>query len=153
MSESVPMNLANQPKPFSLNDLAAKVATVYTATMTATKALGISPKSDLDCLVCLKEANGTLQELIALIQSKQANLEEIAPENPTPNTSLISEEINQEKAQFHVVGVQLFEHGKIVGTSLYSTVVKARGVRDTLNKKFAELRVNHEAKMMNYPVY
>lgn len=150
MSESVPMNLANQPKPFSLNDLAAKISFIYQCSMTAAKCNA----DEVDRIkACVKEANGALQELIALIQSKQMNLEEIAPENPTPNTSLITEEINQEKAQFHVVGVQLFEHGKIVGTSLYSTVVKARGVRDILNKKFAELRVQHEAKMMNYPVY
>ncbi len=55
--------------------------------------------------------------------------------------------------QYTVFGVQIWEHGHNVGTALYSTMPKARSVADILNRKYAELQVDHEAKIMPYPVY
>ncbi len=50
-------------------------------------------------------------------------------------------------------GVQIWEKGICVGTALYKKTAAARAVRDILNKKYAELQVDHEAKIVKYPVY
>lgn len=52
-----------------------------------------------------------------------------------------------------VHGVQVWEKGICVGTALYSTMSAARHVKDILNRKYAELKVEHEAKIILYPVY
>jgi hypothetical protein len=61
--------------------------------------------------------------------------------------------VKQEKPQFYVHGVQLWQNGKLAGTSCYSTMSKARSIKNTLNQEFARLKVNHEAKIMMYPVF
>lgn len=53
----------------------------------------------------------------------------------------------------HVTGVQIWEKGICVGTALYKHVHHARAVAKILNEKYAELRVDHEAKLITYPVY
>lgn len=50
-------------------------------------------------------------------------------------------------------GVQIWEKGICVGTALYKSTAAARAVRDILNKKYAELKVDNEAKIVKYPVY
>lgn len=50
-------------------------------------------------------------------------------------------------------GVQIWEKGILVGVALYKNTSTARAVRDILNRKYAELQVDHEAKIMKYPVY
>jgi len=52
-----------------------------------------------------------------------------------------------------VYGVQIWEVGHCSGVALYSKMSDARAVRDILNKKYAELKVDHEAKITPYPVY
>ncbi len=54
---------------------------------------------------------------------------------------------------YYVFGVQIWEYGKCVGVALYRKVSDARAVKDILNAKYAELKVNHEAKIANYPIY
>lgn len=58
-----------------------------------------------------------------------------------------------DKAAYHVYGVQVWEKRICTGTALYSKMVDARRVAELLNKKYAELGVDHEAKIMVYPVY
>ncbi len=53
----------------------------------------------------------------------------------------------------YVYGVQIWEKGRCEATALYRDIVAARAVRDILNKKYAELKVDHEAKIINFPVY
>lgn len=50
-------------------------------------------------------------------------------------------------------GVQIWEKGRLEGVALYRNMADARRVRDILNAKYAELHVDHEAKILNYPVY
>lgn len=50
-------------------------------------------------------------------------------------------------------GVQIWEKGILAGVALYKDTSAARAVRDILNRKYAELKVDHEAKVMKYPVY
>lgn len=142
--ENNPISI-EQPSPkFTLIDLEQLLGSIYRKTINFTKQL---PVENTD----LKEANGILQGLIAQVAKNIRDLEPIditKPESPE-----ISYTFKQDKPSFHVVGVQLIENGKLVGTSLYSTVVKARAIRDTLNKEFARLKVNHEAKIINYPVF
>lgn len=99
----------------------------------------------------LIDINSKLHELVAIVTKHVNDLEPI--DMPTVSNELIQTTINTEKPVMQVCGVQLIENGRLVGTSLYSTVVKARSIRDILNKKFAELKVNHEAKIVNYPVF
>src|SRR5260221_341011 len=49
--------------------------------------------------------------------------------------------------------IQIWEKGILVGVALYKDTSAARAVRDILNRKYAELKVEHEAKIMKYPVY
>lgn len=53
----------------------------------------------------------------------------------------------------YVFGVQIWENGRCVGVALYRNVSAARQVKEILNAKYAELKVDHEAKIENYPVY
>jgi len=133
-----------QPKPkFSLNDLEAKLTIIYNALMAKNQSGQLDPDTTT--------ARSITQELIAIITRLNIDLDVIGAgvvENKTVQTI-----INTEKPQFHVYGVQLIENGQLTGTSLYSTIIKARKIRDILNTKFAELRVNHEAKIINYPVF
>lgn len=52
-----------------------------------------------------------------------------------------------------VFGVQIWEKGHCSGVALYRRMIDARMVRDTLNAKYSELKVDHAAKIENYPVY
>lgn len=141
----------DQPKPeFTMKELADKLGLAYSNAIRLGKYLGdvhnIEQNKDY-----LKAITVILQELVSQINIKVENLDSIhtnLPDVPEVNLTL-----NQEKPDHYVVGVQLFENGKLIGTSLYTTVVKARMIKDVLNKRFAELRVNHEAKLINYPVF
>jgi hypothetical protein len=138
----------DQPKPaFSLDDLEAKLAAIYTRVMNAAQYGWNEPTVKEG----IKEANGMLQELLAITIKHKQDLTPI--DVFYPSAPAILEEFRQETPDHYVCGVQLIEQGKLVGTSLYTTIVKARTIRDILNKRFAELRVNHEAKIINYPVY
>lgn len=53
----------------------------------------------------------------------------------------------------YVFGVQIWEKGHCSGVALYRKMIDARQVRDVLNAKYAELKVDHVAKIENYPVY
>lgn len=140
------VELTEQPKPkFTLIDLEQKLAQIYSMSQKIQRFPEQVSPEDMSVYV------GTIQELFAVASKHVADLEAI--DMPTVSNELIQTTINTEKPVLQVCGVQLIENGKLVGTSLYSTVVKARSIRDVLNKKFAELRVNHEAKIVNYPVF
>lgn len=151
------IELTEQPKPkFTLIDLEQYLSKIFTATMTSNKIIVESKIAmsavDKDLLViCIREANSNLQELIAKVDKIKSDLDII--EMPQSITSAVMTELDTEKVAFHVCGVQLWENGVMKGTSLYSSVFKARKIRDILNAKFAELKVKHEAKIVNYPVY
>lgn len=136
--------LTEQPKPkFTLQDLDAKLSLIYDQ---------LKPITSVDQnTMNLNLVRGVLQELLAICNKHINDLESIDVQ--TDSTQAITTALETEKVAFHVTGVQLIENGQNVGTSLYSTVFKARKIRDILNSKFAELRVNHEAKLINYPVY
>lgn len=145
----------DQPKPaFTLDDLELKLAAIYTQTMLATKQM-TSPDHSLAANAKawdgLRQANGMLQEIIAIVDKQKRDLNSIEPNLPV--SSAITDALNIDKPDHYVCGVQLVENGQLIGTSLYTTVVKARKIRDILNKRFAELRVDHEAKIVNYPVF
>lgn len=94
---------------------------------------------------------GNIQELLGITVKCIADLIPIdapMPENPTVQSML-----DTTKPEFYVCGVQLIENGKLQGTSLYSTIVKARTIKEKLNTRFAKLEVNHVAKIINYPVF
>lgn len=143
------MELVDQPKPpFDLTELAAKLDLIYNALLAKNQSGQLDPDT--------KTAREVTQELIAIIDKHQRDIMAIEPKlmsAPDSVSKTIATSIGEEKIQFHVCGVQLIEHGKIVGTSLYTTIIKARKIRDILNSKFAEMRVNHEAKILNYPVF
>lgn len=150
-SGNVVTTMIEQPKPkFTLVDLETALERIYKNNLQATK-FGKDLKIDAHFIPFLVEANSDLQELIAAINKVKNNLDVI--ELPSDNNKAITDVINTEKPEFTVCGVNLIENGKMVGTSLYTNVIKARKIRDILNSKFAELRVNHEARISNYPVY
>lgn len=142
----VEQSLVEQPKPkFTLEDLEKRLSNLYDGITRAIKEVGPHTETRL------RDANGELQELLAIVIKHKSDFEPIdinRPDNP-----LVQEELQTEKPEFYVVGVQLIENGKLVGTSLYTTVAKARKIKDACNKEFARLRVNHEAKLVNYPVF
>jgi hypothetical protein len=92
-----------------------------------------------------------LHGLLAEVERIKTNLDVI--EMPVETAKAITDTIETEKPEMIVCGVQLFEYSKIQGTSLYTTIVKARKIRNVLNTRFAELKVDHFAKIVNYPVY
>ncbi|SRR6266404_2409974 len=139
-----PISIEQSTPKFTLIDLDQILGTIYTKTINFSKQL---PVVNYD----LAEANSSLQGLVAQVAKNIRDLEPI--DMPLVENKKISETFQVEKPAFHVCGVQLFENEKLVGTSLYSTIVKARIIRDTLNKEFARLRVNHEAKIISYPVF
>lgn len=143
-----------QAKPYSLNDLDKALSAIYTRTLNCTKFNPISDQATPEQKAVhagLIEANSMMQGIIAIVARKLNDLESIEPEMATDK--VITDTLQTEKPEFHVCGVQLIENQKLVGTSLYSTAVKAKKIRDTLNAKFAQLRVNHSAKIVNYPVF
>lgn len=126
--------LENQPKPkFTLLDLEQQLSLAYNNVTNIT------------------ETRGILHHLISVVTKCKADLGSI--DLPIETAKAITDTIQTEKPEFTVCGVQLIENGVLQGTSLYTTIVKARKIRDILNARFAELRVPHEAKIRNYPVY
>jgi hypothetical protein len=143
------MEQVDQPKPvFTLDDLAQKLDYVYTRTMSATHYFLSQDSQEAKFLA---EANGIIQELIAIVDKHKRDLTPI--DVPYATSEPVTTELNQQKPDHYICGVQLIENKALVGTSLYTTVIKARQIRDVLNKRFAELKVNHEAKIVNYPVF
>jgi hypothetical protein len=141
------ITMTEQPKPkFTLQDLDKKLTEVYNTLSSSVK----QQQTDLD-KAPLRWANSIVQELLSIVSKHINDLEPI--DVATNTTEAITTALETEKVAFFVTGVQLTEDGKNVGTSLYTTVFKARKIRDILNAKFAELKVNHEAKLINYPVY
>lgn len=141
----------NQPTPpFTIEELASKLDQAYRISIAASKDLAIYTPA-LPAVKELAIVNGILQELIAIVDQKRRDLDSINPSMPT--SQVMTDVLATEKPAFHVTGVQLIENNKLVGTSLYSTVIKARKIKDILNTKFAELRVDHVAKLVNYPVF
>jgi hypothetical protein len=49
--------------------------------------------------------------------------------------------------------VQIWEKGVMNGVAFYSTQHQAVAVKDVLNRKYAELGVDHEAKVISAPIY
>jgi len=141
--------MEDQPKSkLTLNDLEKQLSFIFNMTIGVTKSLN---ETNIEQKTLLTQANSILQELIVLVVKTKTDLDVIGTE--TVENKTVQTIINTEKAQFTVCGVQLIENGILVGTSLYSTVIKARKIRDVLNAKFAELKVNHGAKIVNYPVF
>lgn len=139
-------NTEDQPKPkFTLVDLEKKLEELYTIGLEASK------EDETTIYDSIKEINGIAQELLSIVTHCISDLEPI--DLPQHSLPVLTQVINSEKPVFSVSGVQLIENRKIVGVSLYSTVIKARMIRDTLNKEFARLKVEHEAKILNYPVF
>jgi hypothetical protein len=150
--DTEPKIQVDQPKPpFTLLDLSNKLSQAYDLNTQALKILHNTSALTVNANNCVKEANSLLQELVAIVAQASANFETI--EMPKPTSDIVNETFSQENPQFWVSGVQLIEQRKLVGTSLYSTVIKARTIKDILNKKFADLRVDHEAKIIQYPVF
>jgi len=134
-----------QPKPkFTLLDLEQRLTIAYDCIMKKQKNL-TDPNFDNSI------ALGAVQELLSVIVKYKADLGSI--DLPIETAKAITDTIQTEKPEFTVCGVQLIENGQLQGTSLYSTIVKARKIRDVLNARFAELQVKHEAKILQYPVY
>lgn len=134
--------LTEQPKPkFTLQDLDTKLTEAYEL-LKPNPTIGITNANN---------SRRIIQELLSIVAKHINDLEPI--DIQTDSTSAIITALETEKVVFYVTGVQLIENDQNVGTSLYSTVFKARKIKDILNAKFAELRVNHEAKLINYPVY
>jgi hypothetical protein len=132
--------LIDQPAPkFTLLDLERQLTDCYSILLK-----GVTPQDIRDC-------TGKIQELLTIVTSCKTNLESI--ELPVENNPIIQQTLNIDKPELSVCGVQLWENGVLKGTSLYTTIIKARIIRDTLNKEFAKLKVNHEAKIINYPVF
>lgn len=139
------VTMTEQPKPkFTLQDLDHTIGRCYDLSLEFSKHLPVKNNN-------ITEINRRLQELLSIVTKHISELEPI--DVTRDNTEAITTALETEKVAFFVTGVQLSENGKNVGTSLYSTVFKARKIKDILNAKFAELRVNHEAKLINYPVY
>lgn len=144
-----PEQLVDQPKPkFTIEDLDKKVSSIFNTILAVKRKF---PIATIDSEDYLKTALSELQELLAIIAKHRNDLEPI--DINKPEVALVLEVLKTEEVAFNVVGVQLIENGVLKGTSLYSTVVKARKIKDQLNREFARLRVNHEAKILNYPVY
>src|SRR5260221_7735338 len=130
----------NQPTPvFTLLDLEAKLAVAF----------DFIPSDITKQHIVL--AREILHELLGIVAKLKNDLGSI--EMPIETAKAITDTIQTEKPEFSVCGVQLIENGILVGTSLYSTVIKARKIRDVLNQRFVELRVDHVAKIVNYPVF
>lgn len=141
--------LVDQPKPkFTLEDLETKLSNVYNLIMRQVHRSNTNEPIQPDRLI---EANATLHELVAIVNKHRADLEPI--DINKPEIPLVLETLGTQRVEFYCTGVQLIENGVLQGTSLYTTVVKARKIKDQLNAEFARLRVNHEAKIVNYPVY
>lgn len=137
--------LVDQPSPkFTLIDLEHTIGRCYDLTLNFTKHLSVQNNN-------LQEVNRRLQALLATIVRCKNDLNSI--EMPALGNPIIQQTLNIDKPEFVVCGVQLIENGKLVGTSLYSSIPKARIIRDKCNKEFARLKVNHEAKIVNYPVF
>ena len=138
----------DQPEPkFNLDDLAQKLSFVYNMTMGALK--NCPPQFEIKTQ--LQAATGQLQELVAIVDKCKRDMEVI--DVPTNTNQEMLNALETEKIQFHVVGVQYIIGKRVEGIALYTTVPKARKIRDILNQKFAELRVDQVAKIINYPVY
>lgn len=149
--------MVEQPKPkFTLLDLEAALDNIFRNNLkfcTHHKAFidDIQSPEEEQLRDGLVRSNEILQELLATIARIKNDLDVI--ELPSDNNQAISDAINTEKSEFSVYGVQLIEHKKIAGVSLYTTVSKARKIRDILNSHYAQQRVEFEAKIVNYPVY
>ena len=136
--------LTEQPTPvFTLLDLEAKLDNIYDLM----KHIRFSEEW-VDAGMRIRS---NIHELLAITTKLKNDLGVI--EMPIETAKAITDTIQTEKPEFSVCGVQLIENGILVGTSLYSTVIKARKIRDVLNQRFVELRVDHVAKIVNYPVF
>lgn len=159
MSTVTPLFPEAGEEVFTLDDLEAKLSTIYTRTINFAqyhKAF-LTDNMAADEQVInegLKETNSILQELLAIVTKHKNDFESINPLIPTTETEqVIVKAVGEEKIQFYVAGVQLIEDGIMKGTSLYSKMPKAKAIRDILNKRFAELGVKHEARIQQYPVF
>lgn len=144
----------DQPKPkFTLLDLEAKLGQIYNDISNLTDFCSDFAKNTSDAGPFKEAVNikAAIHELFAIVVKIKTNLGSI--DLPIETAKAITDTIQTEKPEFTVCGVQLIENGVLQGTSLYSTIVKARKIRDVLNARFAELQVKHEAKILNYPVY
>lgn len=135
----------DQPKPaFTLEDLDEKLTSLYNNALRLAKNLPV--KNDDISQLC-----AGLQELTSIVVKHKMDM------MPIDVKSLVLQEVvdalKSEKPVFTVCGVQLWIDRRIQGVSLYSTIMKARSIRDICNKEYARLAVNHEAKILSYPVY
>jgi hypothetical protein len=151
-------SLVEQPKPrLTLEELEAKISKVYTRTLNFAKwhpsfLSDAQSAEEKEINQGIIESNSLLQELISDISRHRQDNEPIDVHKET--NTVIEQILDTEKPQFYVSGVQMVLNGKVEGTSLYSTIVKARTVRDVLNKEYAKLKVNnYEAKIIQYPVF
>lgn len=147
---------AEGDKPFSLDDLQTRVEQIYKAQayfIRHHKQFINDAMNEQDQIIArdFLEAQGLLQELVAIVAKHKSDQQEIAP--LVGDTKIMTDQLGTEKPEFYVSGVQLIERGKMVGTSLYKSVVRARQIRDILNGKFSELKVDHNARIINYPVF
>ena len=137
----------DQPKPkFNLTDLEQKLAIIYSfAQQWQRFPEQLQPAAIAGHI-------GNIQELFGQVTKNIIELEPIEIIGKSYEQE-VQDKLQTEKPQFHVCGVQLWQNGKLAGTSLYSTVIKARKIRDICNAEYAKLKVNHEAKIINYPVF
>lgn len=151
-SELSVKELVDQPAPkFTLVDLEHRLTDCYSNLLKVLQGQDSPSGVYISSEARIKDACGHLQELLAIVGRCKTDLESI--DMPSQDNLIVQQTLNIDKPQFSVSGVQLIEQGRLTGTSLYTTVVKARIIRDILNKEFAKLKVNHEAKIVNYPVF
>lgn len=145
------IEMRDQPLPsFTMQDLVNSLAEIYgkqTNVIKKMQEIGAGAPDDL------KDANGIAHTLFATVTKLISGLDSIHSIPPAATPSIVNNILNTERPVFSVCGVQLWENGAIVGVSLYSTIHKAKTIRNILNAKFAELNVKHEAKIINYPVF
>jgi hypothetical protein len=139
--------VVEQPTPkFTLNELENKLATIYSLAQKIQRQPELFTPEDKANFV------GGIQELLGKVTKCITDLTPIDVAGKQYEELVLSK-LEAQKVQFTVCGVQLWENKQLRGTSLYSTVVKARTIRDTCNAEYARLKVDHEAKIVNYPVF
>lgn len=155
--EIVEKEKKDQPKPkMFLQDLAQYLEVVDVAIGQAQKLYTEQlPQQPITPIVKeLYIARTQIRNIMFEVRQALENQQSIDPViEPTQDQQVIAKAFNQERPQFYVSGVQLIENKRLVGTSLYSTMPKAKHIAGILNRKFAELKVEHEAKIIQYPVF
>lgn len=141
----------NQPLPaYTLLDLQQDIEAIYQANLHLLKNL-----ADVESNA---QARALLQSAIEGAGQIRGRLIKLIEQNdsigmPFEVDAAMLKAVNMEEIQFTVSGLQLLENRVVTGTCLYSTMPKAKTIRDICNAKFAELNVDKLARIQQYPVY